>query len=205
MHRRRNALLTGRDIADQYMFGHAFLVAPIVTPGGQRTVYLPDGREWYDFYDLHESYSGGRTIKVKAPFNRIPVYVPDNTIYVTGTMPLGNRPKWDPAAEKPSYVVHALPGSGGSQTQFEFIDSLDANKSKLMKMSVRMSEIRLSIPALGAPYELHLRTSPPNRVRNNGRPVDAKYDRTMGVYRIPLAANAAAEITVEPIVPGSGL
>lgn len=36
-------------VPDQYMFGDAFLVCPIVNEGGERNVYLPDGR-WTDLW-----------------------------------------------------------------------------------------------------------------------------------------------------------
>lgn len=190
---------------DQYMFGHAFLVAPITAPGGQRSVYLPAGHEWYDFYQPNELYNGGRTIKVKVPFNRIPVFVPDNTIYVTGTIPLGNRPGFDAAAAKPSYTVHAIPSYKSDQTQFEFIDSLDQDKAKLIQLSVKLAVVRVSFPALGASGELQVRRGPPNRVRVNGRPMDAKYDPELAAYRIPFAANTAYEIEIIPFTPGAGM
>lgn len=190
---------------DQYMFGHAFLVAPITMPGGQRSVYLPDGHEWYDFYQPNVSYSGGRTIKVKTPFNRIPVYVPDNTIYVTGVIPAGNRIRWEATADKPVYTIHAIPSASSNQTRFELIDSCDENKSKVIQMSVKKDLLRIAIPALGAPCELQIRREPPNRVRVNGRPIDAKYDSTLLVYRIPLAANTAWEIEVTAFIPGAGI
>jgi len=192
-------------IWDQYMFGPAFLVAPITAPGGKRSVYLPAGHEWYDFYQPSEIHKGGDTIKVKAPFNRIPVFVPDNTIYVTGTIPAGNRSNWDAAAEKPAYTLHAIPSYKNDQTQFELVDSFDQDKSKLIQMSVKMSVVRISLPALGAPCELQLRRGPPNRVRVNGRPLDAKYDPALAVYRIPLATNTAYEIEVVPFTPGAGM
>lgn len=192
-------------IWDQYMFGHAFLVAPILTPGGQRTVYLPAGHEWHNFYLPNEVHRGGDTIKVKAPFNRIPVFVSDNAIYVTGTIPAGNRSNWDPVAAKPSYVVHAIPSRKSDQTQFEFVDGYDKDKAKLFRMGVRMDVIRISVPALGSPCELQIRREPPNRIRVNGRPYEAKYDPAQAVYRMPLPAGTAYEIEVVPIIPGAGI
>ncbi len=61
-------------IEDQFMLGDSIMVAPIVEEGARsREVYLPEGR-WFDFFgDAVES--GGRTIKVDAPLERIPVYV----------------------------------------------------------------------------------------------------------------------------------
>lgn len=184
---------------DQYMFGHAFLVAPIVAPGGERSVYLPDGHEWYDFHQPNDVYRGGRQIVVKAPFDRIPVFVRDNTIYVTGTIPAGNRTGWETA--KPSYTIHAVPGRKSGNTEFELVDSFDQDKPKLIQLSVKMAVSRFSMPALGAPGEIQIRREPPNRVRLNGRPIDAKYDPALAAYRIPYPANTACEIEIVPFTP----
>lgn len=190
-------------IWDEYMFGPAFLVAPITAPGGQRSVYLPEGN-WHDFYEPTRQYEGRQTITVAAPFNRIPVFVRENTISVTGTIPLGNRTVWAPS-EKPSYVIHATPGRNGDHAEFELIDSLDQNKAKKIQVNVRLGAVYVSMLGFGVPGELQVRQKPPARVRINGRPYDAKYDPVQAVYRIPFAANTSFEIEVIPYTPGDGL
>ena len=50
-------------IGDQYMFGPAFLVAPVTEQGQtKRPVYLPAGTAWYDYW-TNQRYEGGQTIK----------------------------------------------------------------------------------------------------------------------------------------------
>ncbi|KAJ1454793.1 glycosyl hydrolases family 31-domain-containing protein [Pelagophyceae sp. CCMP2097] len=44
-------------VADEFMFGTAFLVAPIVDNATRRSVYLPEGR-WYDFFTPSRSPAG---------------------------------------------------------------------------------------------------------------------------------------------------
>jgi len=131
--------------------------------------------------------------------------VPDNTIYVTGTIPSGNRGMWDVAATKPAYNIHAIPSNRSDQTQFELIDSFDQDKPKIIQMSVKMDVVRISMPGLGAPGELYIRHEPPTRIRVNGRPLDAKYDPALVGYRILYKANTAYEIEVVPFAPGTGL
>ncbi|MCD9032793.1 DUF5110 domain-containing protein [Luteimonas sp. Y-2-2-4F] len=64
-----------RDIADQYLFGPAFLVAPVTEfRATRRQVYLPAGTSWIDF-DTGERHHGGRTIDAAAPLERTPVFV----------------------------------------------------------------------------------------------------------------------------------
>jgi alpha-D-xyloside xylohydrolase len=64
-----------RDIADQYMFGPAFLVAPVTTfKATTRPVYLPAGTSWIDF-QTGKRYDGGQTIDASAPLQRMPLFV----------------------------------------------------------------------------------------------------------------------------------
>jgi alpha-glucosidase (family GH31 glycosyl hydrolase) len=67
--------LTDPRAADtQYFFGRDLLVCPITTLDVRRmTVYLPEGR-WADFWTKAE-YTGGQTIEVDVPLDRIPVFV----------------------------------------------------------------------------------------------------------------------------------
>lgn len=60
-------------IADQYCFGRALLVAPVIEPGvTQRRLYLPHG-EWEDFWD-RTRLAGSRWITRSAPLDIMPVY-----------------------------------------------------------------------------------------------------------------------------------
>jgi len=61
------------DIGDQYMFGDALMVAPVLQAHAvSREVYFPAGR-WID-YDYGYLYEGGSRRNVYAPQNRIPVF-----------------------------------------------------------------------------------------------------------------------------------
>lgn len=69
-----------RDIGDQYMFGPAFLVAPVYEYGARtRQVYLPAGTGWFDFY-TGNFYEGGQTLIVDAPYGRMPLFVRSGSI-----------------------------------------------------------------------------------------------------------------------------
>ena len=57
--------------ADQYMLGEKYLVAPMQTPGTQRTVKLPQG-SWQD--ETGRVYEGGRTYTIEVPLDRIPIF-----------------------------------------------------------------------------------------------------------------------------------
>ncbi len=55
------------DLRDEYMFGPAFLVAPVTEQGAtSRQVYLPAGVDWYNYW-TSERLKGGQTVTVAAP------------------------------------------------------------------------------------------------------------------------------------------
>ena len=63
-----------------FLFGPSLLVAPIYEEGSTtRTVYLPSGVNWYDYYS-GRLYRGGIQIDVEAPLGRIPLFVREGAV-----------------------------------------------------------------------------------------------------------------------------
>ncbi len=74
---------TACNIGDQFMFGPAFMAAPVYTYGARhREVYFPKGADWYDAY-TGEVIRGGQTKTVDAPYERMPLYVRSGAIVPT--------------------------------------------------------------------------------------------------------------------------
>ncbi len=72
------------DIRDEYMFGPALLIAPVVEQGmTNREVYLPAGADWFNFW-TNQKLHGGQTITVDAPIDTLPIFVRAGSI-----LPLG--------------------------------------------------------------------------------------------------------------------
>ncbi len=72
------------EIGDEYMFGPAFLVAPITEQGAtSREVYLPAGADWYNYW-TNQRFTGGRLLRVAAPIDTIPLFVRAGSIIPTG-------------------------------------------------------------------------------------------------------------------------
>lgn len=68
------------DIKDQYMFGEALMVCPVLEPvKTERSVYFPKSCDWYDLY-TGEKYAGGTTVTIKADLDTIPVFVKAGSI-----------------------------------------------------------------------------------------------------------------------------
>jgi len=72
-------------ITDEYMYGPAFLVAPVVEQGQTtRRVYLPAGTKWYDYW-THKRYTGGQTIVANAAIDTLPLFVRAGSIVPLGS------------------------------------------------------------------------------------------------------------------------
>lgn len=72
------------DLGDEYMFGPAFLVAPVTEQGATaRDVYLPVGTDWYNFW-TNERFYGGQTVRVSAPIDTLPLFVRAGSIVPFG-------------------------------------------------------------------------------------------------------------------------
>jgi alpha-D-xyloside xylohydrolase len=100
-------------IGDEYMFGPTLLVAPVTEQGAQsRTVYLPAGTDWYNFW-TNEKIGGGRTVHVSAPIDVIPVFVRAGSILPMGA-PVLNTSNSQPLQEIRVYRGH--------DAQFELFD-----------------------------------------------------------------------------------
>lgn len=181
-------------IGDEYLFGPAFLVAPITAPGGQRSVYLPAGN-WYEFQGP-AAYPGGRTVKLTVPFDRIPVFVRGNSIYVTGAMAIGNQRFWSKGT-RPELVIHATPGGVGDNVAFEFVDYLDQNQAKTIRLNRTASGIQITAPALSLNGELEVRCDAAAVATLNGRKVRAVYDGIQHQARIAFASGQPLDCRIE--------
>jgi alpha-D-xyloside xylohydrolase len=95
------------DIGTQYMFGPAFLVAPVTEQGQtEKQVYLPAGADWYNYW-TNEKVAGGRWVKVAAPIEQIPLFVRAGSI-----VPLGKVVQ-STASPQPIEEIRVYPGQDG--------------------------------------------------------------------------------------------
>jgi alpha-D-xyloside xylohydrolase len=102
------------NIPDQYMFGKALMVSPVVKPSAAlRTVYLPKDTLWYDFWS-GQRHAGGQLIAAKADIATIPVFARAGSI-----LPLGPVKQYaDEASDAPT-ELRVYPGKDGA---FELYD-----------------------------------------------------------------------------------
>ena len=67
---------------DEFMFGPALLVSPVLQAATQRSVYLPAAR-WTDFWS-GKAVEGGREMEADAPLERMPLFVRAGSIVPMG-------------------------------------------------------------------------------------------------------------------------
>jgi len=106
----RNSL----DINDEFMLGPSLLAAPVTDAGATaRTVYLPAGADWYDFWTGVRT-EGGKRVDRRTPLSIMPLYVRAGTI-----LPLG--PEREYADEKPDAPVEIriFPGADATFKLYE--------------------------------------------------------------------------------------
>ena len=107
------------DIKDQWMFGPSLMACPVgYYKARKRDVYLPNQCGWYDLY-TGKHYAGGQTITVDAPFEKIPVMVPEG-----GILPFGPDMEW--SDEKPADVIN-LYIYAGKDSKFELYEDENTN------------------------------------------------------------------------------
>lgn len=102
------------DIKDQWMFGSALMACPVGEyQKYSRNVYLPKQKGWYDFY-TGKYYAGGQTIVAEAPYEKIPVFVPEGAI-----LPIGPEMEWSDQKKPELIDLYVYAGKDGSYTLYE--------------------------------------------------------------------------------------
>lgn len=98
----------------EYMFGKAFLVAPITDAGTtQRDVYLPKSTDWYDFWS-GKRMKGGQIIKAEAPLDKIPLFIKAGSI-----IPMGPIVQYTGEKTADTLEIRVYKGAGGNFDLYE--------------------------------------------------------------------------------------
>jgi alpha-D-xyloside xylohydrolase len=113
-------------IRDQFMFGPSFLINPVTHPmyygpnstalqftEKTRSVYLPAGSDWFDFW-TGQCYSGGQTVIANASIDTLPVFIRSGSI-----IPLGPDIQYAEETVEAPLVVKIYTGCDGHFTLYE--------------------------------------------------------------------------------------
>ena len=100
-------------IKNQYMFGPALMACPVTSSGAtSRSVYLPSGAIWYDFW-TGATNIGGQTITASAPIDKMPILVRAGSI-----LPYGSDIQFATQTNDP-IELRVYRGADGSFTLYE--------------------------------------------------------------------------------------
>jgi alpha-D-xyloside xylohydrolase len=113
------------DVRDEFLFGPSLLVCPIIAPmvedgyeppacwSATRTVYLPAGADWYDFW-TGTRYTGSHTITAAVALDTIPVYVRAGAI-----LPLAAPQQYVDEHPEAPVELHLYAGQDGAFQLYE--------------------------------------------------------------------------------------
>lgn len=101
------------NIGDQYMFGSAFMIAPVTSPVDSRSVYLPKAKQWTDFWTGH-TVTGGQYLPISAPLQEVPLFMRAGSI-----LPLGPDKEYATQKLEDPIELRIYPGADGSFVLYE--------------------------------------------------------------------------------------
>lgn len=182
------------DIDDQYMFGPAFMVCPVYEyKARNREVYFPKNKGWYDFY-TGRYQEGGIKKRVDAPYERMPLFVPEGAI-----IPVGPELQYATEKKPDPIDLYIYTGADGS---FELYEDENVNynyekgKFAVIPFTYNEKEKKLVIGDREGEFDGMLEFRKFNVIFvSKNHPVGFKPDRTEGILveydgtRIEVPAN----------------
>lgn len=180
------------DRVDTYLWGDAFLVAPVTDPGArQREIPLPAGA-WFDWW-TGRRHAGGGTITVPVDLENIPVLVRAGA-FVPMTAPIRNTRQYDPA----NIWVHHFADDTVTSSSGRLYDDDGASPDAVAKRRYELLQFRSARTAEGN-LELHVDGE---RHHYRGRP-DRRLLRLV-VHALPRRPDAIrVDDRAVPVIDGS--
>ncbi|MBP6686977.1 MAG: glycoside hydrolase family 31 protein [Lacibacter sp.] len=129
---------------DQFMFGDALLIAPVLEKSAaKRKLYLPKG-DWYNFWNPTAKQQGGQWIEVDVTTETIPVFVKAGSV-----IPM--KPMFNNTADYPAgqIILHYY-ASNGTQQSFMYEDdgsttnAIQKNQFELIRFSTAAKDNSIS-------------------------------------------------------------
>lgn len=132
-----------RAVDDEWMFGDAFLVAPILNEGGVREVYFPEGT-WNHFFS-GEKIEGRQYLPVKCELDDMPLYVKSGSI-------IPNIPEQACISEEQLPVTLDIYYRESGETVFPYYEK----KKYLWKVVFEQQQVRVDLGDFDRPVSLRL-------------------------------------------------
>lgn len=186
-------------VADEYLVGRDLLVAPVVVQNQRaRSVYFPKGEAWVDWWN-GTRYEGGRSVKIDAPLDRLPLFVRAGASVPT-------QPVIQHTGEMnnvPLTIAVAVGAAGTSEIYQDAGDGYAYRKgaSRTIRATLSADRVKLDIPPSAAyqrvaAIELLGLDAAPAKVEIDGKAVhDIVFDAASKRLRIALPSEHVKEIS----------
>ena len=151
------------NIDDEYYLGKDLLIAPILTKGISRTVYLPDGN-WVDFW-THEEFKGNEEIMITKKLNRIPVFVRKNAILplaLNEDLEVGGMFEHD--SKNKLRISYSFFGLENGTT----VLSTNTSEKTVLTISKTMGSVKLNFEGVNHDFALKIPNIIPSEITING-------------------------------------
>jgi hypothetical protein len=128
------------------------------------------------------------------------VFIRRNSIAVTGRLYAGNTVTWIENFDSTRVlVVCAYPGKPGDTVSFTYVDYLDSDEEKPIRMSVDQNGyVAVTAPAMTIPVVTQLFADiQPTAVRQNGSVATATWDSSAGIVAVEVPAGQSIDLHVE--------
>lgn len=168
---------------DEFLFGDDLLVAPVVKDGEwERDVYLPKGK-WFDFWS-DRAYEGAKSVTVRAPLDRIPIFVRGGAIIPTQPLvQYSDQATMDPLTFEiyPDGVNSTRPYYEDDGISFQYqrgdylhrqISASPAGSGVTIRISGRQGSYQPPVRSLV--LKIHAHRVPPRRVQVDGQPLNVQ-------------------------------
>jgi alpha-glucosidase (family GH31 glycosyl hydrolase) len=186
------------DMSNQYMYGDALLVAPVITQSAtSRSVYLPAGN-WYNYNDKLTRIAGGQTITAAAPLDVIPRYVKAGAIIPRGDIIKSNN-NWTPNWA-PSLHIEFFP-EAGITSSFNYWNG-SAFRPIIGTRNGSVVTLKFSNLGTDGKVEMYGIAAAPATVTRNGQTLsngaDFQYDAASQKLTVPYSGAMALIVTLAP-------
>ena len=185
----------------EYFFGAQMLVAPVIAPGGNHTVYLPPG-QWRDFF-TGKRYSGDASFTAHYAVDETPVFVREGAV-----IPEQAASEYSDQRPLAHLIVNVYGAANGAFELYEddgstlAYDQEQAHTTLAHAVNADGSQSLVVAPTQGSfpgqsqarSYELHIYGGDkPHAVRANGKETHWTWDVKRNLAIVPLASQSIRE------------
>ena len=143
------------------------------------------------------SYSS-KIIKMDVPLQQIPVFIKENSIYITGDIFRGNSKIWQKGlAGKEKLTIHLYPGQIGDSTSFSYVDYLANDNLKKMILNTQKGKINFKSDALNIACGIEVKCmKKPEKVLLNNVNIGFDFDTKNKILNVKIDKNVLMNLDI---------